>query len=101
MGERYTIKLLTESPEAELTRGLGPLPRGTRFLLNETNDTVIPPNPQARADERQSVAPETNREAAFSFQYFGFSVSQLSTPCVSLVCFCESAGFLSVPSVSL
>ena len=42
--ERYTIKRLTESPEAELIAQLGQLARGTRFVLSESNDTVILPN---------------------------------------------------------
>jgi hypothetical protein len=32
-GERYTLNLLTESPEAELTRAVDGRPKGTRFRL--------------------------------------------------------------------
>jgi hypothetical protein len=63
-GERYTIGLLTESPEAELTRDLGQLPKGTRFLLTETNGGMILPNPQGGANGGQPVHLETNRTPA-------------------------------------
>jgi hypothetical protein len=51
--ERYTIKLLTEPPEAELTRELGHLPKGTRFVLHEPDDPVVLPNPEHSADGSQ------------------------------------------------
>jgi hypothetical protein len=63
-GERYTIGLLTEPPEAELTRGLGQLPAGTRFFLNETNDGMILPNPQGGTNGRQPFGSATNRASA-------------------------------------
>ena len=61
-GERYTIKLLTESPEAQLTRDLGHLPEGTRFLLTESNDAIV--LPQGGADGRQPLSSDTNRTSA-------------------------------------
>jgi hypothetical protein len=63
-GEQYTIGLLTESPEAELTHELGQMPKGTRFLLAETNEGIILPNPQGGANGGQPAHLETNRTPA-------------------------------------
>lgn len=39
--ENYTIGLLTEPPEAELTRPVSGLPKGTRVRLNSTNGPEV------------------------------------------------------------
>jgi hypothetical protein len=59
VGERYKLNLLSETPEAELTRKWGNCPEGTRFRLNATNlyDVILPNKPHS-ANSRHGTQPQ-------------------------------------------
>jgi hypothetical protein len=59
-GEIYTLRGVTDSPQAELTRELGGRPKGTIFRMgtNGALETILP-NPQGRANGRQPFRSET------------------------------------------
>jgi len=64
-GEKYTLKTVKESPEAELTRELEGRPKGTVLRLGSNLDVeIILPNPQGEGNGRQPFSSETNRTSA-------------------------------------